>query len=92
MSNAIQTIEMITTPSQLLAMALDMGNMEFAKMIANSPEYTAEMETEAIAFQNRPKPEIDTTAADNAAMLAGRRDFEGMILRRQERSDYMMSM
>jgi hypothetical protein len=75
---------MITKPSQLLSMALDMGNMEFAKIIANSPEYRAEVEADAIAFHNRPKAPINTTAADNASKRSGF-DFEGAILARDER-------
>lgn len=75
---------MITTPSQLLSMALDMGNMAFAKIIANSPEYIAEVDADAITFHNRPKAPIDTTAADNASKRSGF-DFEGAILARGER-------
>ena len=39
-----------------------MGNMEFAKIIANSPEYLAEIEK----ISELPKAQINTTAADNA--------------------------
>lgn len=83
MSNTEPTA-MITTAAQLLSMALDMGNMEFAKIIANSAEYIAEVEAEAIAFHNRPKAPIDTTAADNATKRTGF-DYEGAILARDER-------
>jgi len=74
---------MITTPSQLLSVAIDMGNMTFAKIIANSLEYRAEIEAAAIAFHNRPKAPIETTAADNASKLSGF-DFERAILVRDE--------
>jgi len=85
MSNTEHTAAtMITTPSQLLSMALGMGNMVFAKIIANSPEYIAEVEDDAIAFHNRPKAPIDTTAADNVSKRSGF-DFEGAILARNER-------
>jgi len=80
---------MITTPSQLLSMALDMGNMAFAKIIANSPEYIAEVEAGVIAFHNRPKAPIDTTAADNASKRSSF-DFEGAILARGERMMHAM--
>ena len=83
-NTAHATATMITTPSQLLSMALDMGNMVFAKIIANSPEYIAEVEANAIAFHNRQKAPIDTTAADNASKNFGF-DFEGAILARGER-------
>jgi hypothetical protein len=75
---------MITTPSQLLSQAIEMGNITFAKIIANSPEYIAEVEADAIAFHNRPKAPINTTAADNASKRSGF-DFEGAILARDER-------
>jgi hypothetical protein len=75
---------MITTPSQLLSQAIEMGNITFAKIIANSPEYIAEIEAQSIAFYNRPKPVINTNAADYAAKLSGF-DFEGAILARDER-------
>jgi len=77
-------ITMITTPSQLLSQAIEMGNITFAKIIANSPEYIAEVEADAIAFHNRPKAPINTTAADNASKRSGF-DFEGAILARDER-------
>jgi hypothetical protein len=83
-NTALTAATMITTPSQLLSMALDMGNMAFAKIIANSAEYIAEVEADAIAFHNRPKAPIDTTAADNASKKFGF-DFEGAILARGER-------
>lgn len=71
---------MITTPSQLLSAALDMGNMKFALIIANSPEYLAEIES----TPDLPKAEIDTTAADNASKRVGF-DYEKAILARDER-------
>lgn len=71
---------MITTPSQLLLAAIDMGNMDFAKIIANSPEYLAEIETVSELL----KPQINTTAADNASKRIGF-DYEKAILARDER-------
>jgi len=57
-----------------------MGNMDFAKIIANSPEYLAEIET----VSELPKPQINTTAADNASKRIGF-DYEKAILARDER-------
>ena len=71
---------MITTPSQLLQAAINMGNMEFAKIIANSPEYLAEIEK----ISELPKAQINTTAADNASKRVGF-DYEKAILARDER-------
>ena len=75
---------LITTATQLLSMALDMGSMEFAKIIANSPEYLAEVEAEALAYHSRPKAPVNTTAADNATKRFGF-DYEAAILARDER-------
>lgn len=72
------------TNTGLLAAALDAGNIALAKTIANSLEYRDEVEAAAIAYQNRPKAPINTTAADNATKRSGF-DFEGAILARDER-------
>ena len=70
--------------TDLLAAALDAGNITLAKAIANSAAYIAEVEADAIAFHSRPKAPINTTAADNASKNYGF-DFEGAILARDER-------
>lgn len=70
--------------TELLSQAINSGDIALAKSIANSPEYHAEMDADAAAFHNRPKPVIDTTSADNASKNTGF-DFEGAILARGER-------
>jgi len=75
-------INLAYTASDLLTMAINMANIEIAKIIANSPEYTAEIDAQAAAAII--KPVIDTTAADNASKRS-RFDYEGAILARQER-------
>lgn len=70
--------------TELLATALDAGNITLAKTIANSAAYIAEVEADAIAFHSRPKAPINTTAADNATKRTGF-DYEGAILTRGER-------
>lgn len=72
------------TNTELLSKAINAGNISMANTIANSPEYRAEVDAQAVAFHSRPKEQADTTPADNASKVCGF-DFEGAILARGER-------
>ena len=67
----------------MISEAIDAGDISLALSLANSVEYSNEIESETLAFHSRPKPLIDTTAADNASKLFGF-DWEGAILTRDE--------
>ena len=67
----------------MISEAIDSGDISLALSLANSVEYSHEIESATLAFWSRPKPPIDTTAADNSSKHYGF-DFEGAILTRDE--------
>jgi len=74
---------MNNTIENMISNAIEMGDIYLALSLANSVEYANEIESATLAFRARPKPAIDTTAADNASKRFGF-DFEGAILTRDE--------
>ena len=67
----------------MISEAIDSGDISLALSLANSVEYSNEVDCATLAFHSRPKPAIDTTAADNASKRLGF-DWEGAILTRDE--------
>lgn len=74
---------MNATIENMISKAIDSGNISLALSLANSAEYANEIDFATMTFHSRPKPPVDTTAADNESKRCGF-DFERAILTRDE--------